>query len=274
MIARVELRQIGAIAGKEFRDHIRNRWVLAVAVVFTLFALVIAYFGAAQQGTVGLRSLDVTIASLVSLVIYLVPLIALILGYDAIVGEREQGSLALLLSMPITPFELLIGKFAGLAAALAFSTVIGFGLAGGLITYRIGAGALYHYAGFVASAVLLGMAFLSMAMMVSVVARDRMGASGAAIALWFFYVLIYDLLLLGILVAAEGRYNLDLFPVLLLLNPADIFRILNIFGFEDVRKLYGLATTFPEIFANPWLLGPVMLFWIAAPLGVAAWRFK
>lgn len=274
MIARVELRQIGAIAGKEFRDRIRNRWVLAVAVVFTLFALIIAYFGAAQQGTVGLRSIDVTIASLVSLVIYLAPLIALILGYDAIVGEREKGSLALLLSMPITPFELLIGKFAGLAAALAVSTVIGFGLAGGLITYRIGAGALYHYAGFVASAVLLGMAFLSMAMMVSVVARDRMGASGAAIALWFFYVLIYDLLLLGILVAAEGRFSLDFFPALLLLNPADIFRILNIFGFEDVRKLYGLATAFPEVLANPWLLGPVMLFWIVAPLGVAAWRFK
>jgi hypothetical protein len=101
-----------------------------VALVFTVFALVIAYFGAAQQGAVGFRSIDVTIASLVSLVIYLIPLIALILGFDAIVGERERGSLDLLLTLPITRKELILGKYAGLAAALAFSTIAGFGAVG------------------------------------------------------------------------------------------------------------------------------------------------
>ena len=270
----IEFRQIGVIAGKEFRDRIRNRWVLVVAVVFTLFALVIAYFGASQQGTVGFRGIDVTIASLVSLVIYLVPLIALILGYDAIVGERERGSLELLLSMPITHFELLIGKFLGLALALAISTLAGFGLVGVLLSYQIGFGALYHYAGFLLSAILLGLAFLSMAVMVSVTTRDRVGASGVAIALWFFYVLVYDLLLMGLLVVTEGKYSLNFFPVLLLLSPADVFRILNIFGFDDVRKLYGLATVFPETLASPWLMGGAMVFWIGAPLGVAIWRFK
>jgi len=270
----IELRPIAVIAGKEFHDRLRNRWVLAVACVFTAFALAIAYFGSAQQGAVGVRSIDVTIASLVSLVIYLVPLIALILGYDAIVGERERGSLELLLSLPITRFELLIGKFLGLAGALGIATVAGFGLAGMLILYQIGSSALYHYAGFIVSALLLGLAFLSMAMLVSVLASDRMRASGVAIALWFFYVLIYDLLLLGVLVAGEGRFSMDFFPALLLLNPADIFRILNIFGFEDVRQMYGLVTVFPETLSNPWLLGGVMVFWIIAPLGVAIWRFK
>lgn len=118
----IDFRQIGIIAGKEFWDRIRNRWVLAVAIVFTVFALVIAYFGAAQQGAVGFRSIDLTIASLVSLVIYLIPLIALILGFDAIVGERERGSLDLLLTLPITRKELILGKYAGLAAALAFTS--------------------------------------------------------------------------------------------------------------------------------------------------------
>ena len=274
MSTRIAFRQISVIAGKELRERIRNRWVLAVAVVFAVFALVIAYFGAAQQGAVGLRSIDVTIASLVSLVIYLVPLIALILGYDAIVGERERGSLELLLSLPLTAFELLLGKFLGLAGALALSTLAGFGAAGVVLVYNIGPSALYHYAGFMVSALLLGLTFLSMAVAVSVGARDRMRASGIAIALWFFFVLVYDLLLLGLLVLAEGRLNMNFFPLLLMLNPADVFRILNIFGFEDVRKLYGLATVFPEALANPWLLGAVMVLWIAAPLGVATWRFK
>ena len=46
----MEFTQILTIAGKEFRDRMRNRWVLAVALVFTVFSLAIAYFGGAQQG--------------------------------------------------------------------------------------------------------------------------------------------------------------------------------------------------------------------------------
>jgi Cu-processing system permease protein len=270
----IDPRQIGIVAGKEFRDRIRNRWVLAVTLVFTAFALVIAYFGAAQQGAVGFRSIEVTIASLTSLVIYLVPLIALILGFDAIVGERERGSLDLLLSMPLTRFELLMGKFLGLSAALACSTVVGFGVVGLLLGFKLSPQSWFHYAGFIFSSVLLGMAFLSLAVTLSVFATDRARASGGAIALWFFFVLVYDLLLLGALVASGGAIGADAFPYLLLLNPADVFRILNIFGLDDVRTLYGLTTVFPERLANPGVLGAAMLAWIALPLALANWRFR
>ncbi len=270
----MELKPVLILARKEFRDRIRNRWVLAVTLVFAVFALVIAYFGSAQQGAVGFRGIEVTIASLVSLVIYLVPLIALILGFDAIVGERERGSLDLLLSMPLTRLELLLGKFLGLSAALACSTVIGFGFAGMLLAASQPPAALYHYAGFMVSSVLLGMAFLSLAVTISVFAGDRGRASGAAIALWFFFVLVYDLLLLGGLVVTGGRYGAEVFPYMLLLNPADVYRILNIFTLEDVRTLYGLATVFPAQLANPALLGTVMLAWIVAPLALASWRFR
>ncbi|CAG1017003.1 partial putative ABC transporter permease protein NosY, partial [Burkholderiaceae bacterium] len=164
----MEFRQVFTIALKELRDRLRNRWVLAVALVFTVFALVIAYFGGAQQGAVGLRSIEFTITSLVSLVIYLIPLIALLLGFDAIVGERERGSLDLLLALPITRFELLLGKYLGLAAALSLSTLVGFGLVAVLLATQIGAAGLEPYAGFMFSSVLLGLAFLSLAVMLSV----------------------------------------------------------------------------------------------------------
>ena len=270
----MEIAQIATIASKEFWDRIRNRWVLAVALVFTAFALVIAYFGAAQQGSVGFRSIDVTIASLVSLVIYLIPLIALVLGFDAIVGERERGSLDLLLSMPITRLELLLGKYFGLAAALAFSTIAGFGLVAVVLSAKLDLNALFHYFGFMLSSVLLGCAFLSLAVMLSVFAADRTRASGLAIATWFFFVLVFDLLLLGALVVSGGQWGGEIFPYLLLANPADVFRILNIFSLDDVRTLYGLATVFPRALADPWLLGLVMFAWIAVPLGIATWRFR
>jgi len=274
----LQLRQIAALARKEFSDRLRNRWVLAVALVFTAFSLAITYFGGAAQGQIGPHSIEATIASLVSLVIYLIPLIALLLGFDAIVGERERGSLDLLLALPITRLELLLGKYLGLAAALALSTLAGFALVAALLWRRFGAADLYHYGGFVFSSVLLGLAFLSLALLLSVLARDRTRASGLAIALWFAMVLVFDLLLLGLLVASGGDLGGvlggDGFAYLLLLNPADVFRILNVFSLDDMRRLYGLASVVPPALGKPWLMGGAMLAWITVPLALAAWRFK
>lgn len=270
----MQAQQIWTIAAKEFRDRIRNRWVLAVALVFAVFSLVIAYFGGAQQGVVGFRSIEITIASLVSLVIYLIPLIALLLGFDAIVGERERGSLDLLLSLPITRLELLLGKYLGLAAALTASMLGGFGVVIALLFGQIDSRGLFHFIGFMFSSVLLGLAFLSLAVLLSVIARDRTRASGLAIAAWFFFVLVFDLLMLGLLVGTGGRVGGDAFTWLLLLNPADVFRILNVFSLEDVRTLYGLASIVPPALGNPLAMGAVMLVWIAFPLMIAKWRFK
>ena len=98
--------------------------------------------------------------------------------------------------------------------------------------------------------------------------------SGLAIALWFFFVLVFDLLLLGILVVTGGQTSGEWFPYLLLLNPADVFRIFNVFSLDDVRSLYGLTSIVPSALAKPWLMGLVMLGWIVAPLGIATWRFR
>ena len=274
MIPALTWHQMQTLAAKEFRDRLRNRWVLAVAVVFTAFSLLITYFGSATQGQIGPRSIELTIASLVSLVIYLIPLIALLLGFDAIVGERERGSLDLLLALPITRLELLLGKYLGLAAALTLSTVAGFALVAGVLYQRFGLGALYHYAGFVLSSVLLGLAFLSLAVLLSVLARDRTRASGLAIALWFGLVLVFDLLLLGLLVATGGQVGGEAFAYLLLLNPADIFRILNVFSLDDAQRLYGLASILPPAMGQVGGLTAAMLAWIAGPLLIASWRFR
>lgn len=276
--SRLQWRPLLAVAHKEFRDRLRNRWVLAVSVVFAAFSFAITWFGGASQGLIGPTSLELTIASLVSLVIYLIPLIALLLGFDSIVGERERGSLDLLLALPVTRIELLLGKYLGLALALAVATLLGLAGVAVLLYMRFGAAGLYHYGGFMVSAVLLGLAFLSLAMLLSTLARDRAHASGMAIATWFVLVLVFDLLLLGLLVATGGDLggwlDGDRAAWLLLLNPADVFRILNVFSLDDVRRTYGLASLVPPALGNPWLMGSAMAGWIVLPLALAAWRFK
>jgi Cu-processing system permease protein len=79
-------------------------------------------------------------------------------------------------------------------------------------------------------------------MLISVWARDRVRASGTALALWFFFVLVFDLLLMGALVASQGGISSGVFAALLMLNPADVFRLLNVFSSDQAQGMYGLAT--------------------------------
>ena len=120
---------IWTIARKELSDSFCNRWLVAISLVFATLALGIAWFGAAASGQVGYASTPATIASLASLGIFLIPLIALLLAYDAIVGEEEGGTLLLLMTYPLSKNQLLLGKFLGHGLTLALATLIGFGVA-------------------------------------------------------------------------------------------------------------------------------------------------
>ena len=84
------MKAIITVAKKEFRDGLRNRWVLSICIIFAVLAMGLAYFGAAAAGKVGFTSLSSTIVSLASLAVFIIPLIALMIAYDSIVGEDEK----------------------------------------------------------------------------------------------------------------------------------------------------------------------------------------
>jgi len=87
-------------------------------------------------------------------------------------------------------------------------------------------------------------------------------------------VLIFDLLLMGALVVSQGKLGSMVFAGLLMLNPADVFRLLNIFSSDQVQSMYGLATVMPESLTNPVILVGIMLGWIVVPFVFTHWRFK
>lgn len=268
------MNSIWTIARKELSDSLRNRWLIAISLVFATLALGIAWFGAAASGTVGYASTPATIASLASLGIFLIPLIALLLAYDAIVGEEEGGTLLLLMTYPLSRGQLLFGKFLGHGLTLALATVIGFGVAGGAIALLVDdvavpvlATAMFR---FILSTVLLGWGFIALAYLVSVRVSEKPLAAGLALAIWFFFVLIFDLALLGLLVASEGKLNPDLLPWLLLLNPTDIYRLLNIVAFEGGAQLTGVLSLGADLPMGPAGLWAALVVWFVIPLA-GAW---
>ena len=123
------MRAVLIVAGKEIRECLRNRWLVAATLLLAGLALTLTFLGSAPIGNVGVSALDVMIVSLSSLTIFLIPLIALLISHDAIVGEIERGTMLLLLTYPVARWQVVIGKFVGHLGVLAFSTLVGYGAA-------------------------------------------------------------------------------------------------------------------------------------------------
>jgi len=265
------------VATKEFRDGLRNRWVLAITVVFALFAVGLAWFGAAAAGHVGFTGVATTVISLATLAVFLIPLIALMLAYDSIVGEDQQGTLLLLLTYPLSRSQLITGKFLGHGAILGLSTLVGFGVAGaviGVLGEGVNTGQLVMGFGlFIASALLLGWAFIGLAYLISVVVGDKAKAAGLALVVWFLFVLVYDLVLLALLVGTEGGVPGGVFQALLLFNPTDVFRLINLTGFEAAREYAGLASIAGDAYSLTTMF-LVLAAWAVAPFLLALCLFR
>ena len=266
------------IARKEIHQAIRNRWVLASTLLLAGLALSLTFLGSAPTGTVGVRALDVVIVSLSSLTIFLIPLIALLISHDAIVGDMERGTMLLLLSYPVARWQVLLGKFVGHLAVLAFATCLGYGIAAAALIAtgsRIDSDSLAAFAAMIGSSVLLGAVFVAIGYLVSALARDRGTAAGVCIGLWLLLVLIYDMALLGVLAVDQGRsISAAAVDAMLLLNPTDVYRLFNLTGVANVSSFAGMAGLAQSTMLTAKALLAALLFWTLVPLGLAAVAFS
>jgi Cu-processing system permease protein len=265
------------IAGQEIRDGFRNRWIIALTVVLAGFALSLTLLGSAPGGSIGASSLLVTVVSLSSLTIFLLPLIGLMLSYDTIIGEVERGTMLLLLSYPVARWQVMGGKFLGHMSILAFATSIGYGVAGGVAAFsgdEVDTEALMAFAAMIGSSIVLGGAFLAIGYLISTCVRERATAGGIAIGVWLFFVLVYDMTLLGLLVGQGETIGAGVFHALLLANPADAYRLFNLGGFDSVAALSGTIGMMGDTRFPIWAVGGVQLAWVIVPLCIAGILFN
>ncbi|WP_374649829.1 ABC transporter permease subunit [Dongia sp.] len=263
------------LAQKEISDGLRNRWVLGATLLLAGLAFALSFLGSAPTGQLGVKPLAVVVVSLSSLTIFLMPLIALLISYDAIVGEVERGCMLLLLTYPITKTQILLGKFIGHTGILSIATFVGYGLAGAAVALGgdTDAASWRAFGGLIVTSIMLGCSFLSLAYWVSASVRERSTAAGIAIGIWFVMVVIYDLFLMGILIGSKGWIDESIFPYLLLANPADIYRLVNLTVFENIRSFSGMAGLSAQAQFGPTTLLAALTAWIGIPLLLAGWRF-
>lgn len=260
----------------EFIIALRNRWVAVAVAMMVLFSVVLSAAGAAPSGDRGVDPLSLTVASLTSLSVYLVPLIALLISFDAIAGEVERGTLPLHLTYPLSRSELLVAKLAAQLAVVAVAVLAGYGVAALAAFWSGGSGAAQGLPALwrlIWTSVLLGAAFLSLGYVMSCLARRPSGAAAMAIGLWLVAIVLYDLGLLAAIVADDGgTFTTQVFPWALVLNPADAFRIFNLAASDAVGAVSGLSGAASAIAI--WKPLASLVLWPLLALGIARVAFE
>lgn len=259
---------------KEVRDATQSRWLVGFALSFGL--LVLLFASVQSGGDAFAEGFNRTTAGLLNLAILAVPLLALLLGASSVASEREQGTLATLLSQPIGPGELVLAKYVGLTLALWGAVALGFGFGGLLLALVVPLGAFDRFLVFVGLSVGLGSASVSIGLFLSVALRSRLRAMAAAVLVWLFLVLFYELAAIAVALAISSSGRTLLFAALL--NPVEAARILGVLAVEPNLEVLGplgayLSTQLGRETSVALLVG-ALLAWIGAPLAAAVTLFR
>ena len=199
---------LGTVNLKELADHLSSARmrVLEWLVVLTAIA---ALYGAIQEiknttaedPFVFLRLFTVAggrLPSFVSILGFLIPLMAIGLGFDAINGEHNRRTLSRILSQPIYRDALLLGKFLAGLATLAISLVSLWLLVIGLGLLMLGVPPNGEEVARSLIFLLIALAYagvwLAFAILFSILFRSPATAALAALGLWLFLALLWPML--------------------------------------------------------------------------------
>jgi Cu-processing system permease protein len=262
-------------ARQELLLAVRSRWLQLFAVVFAALALAVASAGYILSGGYGLQDFARTAASLVQLVLLIMPLTALTFG--ALSFTPERGSAELLFAQPVSRVGVLAGRYLGLLISLAAAQAIGFGLAGLVLHRQSGETGLAAFVAVVAISLVLTAVFLSIAAMLAQArAARRARVLALALVVWFGAVVLYDVAVLGVASQLRSGAASRLLITAVLVNPADAARTIALLAVEGTAA-FGAASLallrFTGGAGNAVLLTSIsLLVWTIAPLVIAARR--
>jgi Cu-processing system permease protein len=266
------------VARQELLLAARSRWTQIFAAAFALLALAVSTSGYILSGGRGFQDFARTSASLVQLVVLVVPLASLLMGVLALAPER--GTAELLFSQPVSRRAILLGKLLGLLAALAAAEFVGFGLAGLIVFSSTGEVGGWGYALLVLGSFLLTAAFLAIAALIAAgaVGRKRTRALALAVVVWFVAVILLDLAALGVASLLPSTAASRLLIVSVMANPAGAVRTGALLGIEGTAAFGSASLALLRFTGGPAgaavLLALSVLAWVVVPTAAAARRLS
>lgn len=241
-------------------DILRSKVIIAYTIF--LLAISLSIFNLEDNAAKGLLSL-------LNIILIIVPLVSLI--FSTIYMYNANEFIELLVSQPIKRTRLLLSLYTGVCLSLLIAFFIGAGIP---VILLEGSPTAYMmtFTGLVLTAI-----FVSLAILGSIIIRDKAKGIGIAILLWLYFSLLYDGLLL-LTMFQLSDYPLEK-PMIILcsLNPVDLARVLILLKM-DISALMGYTgAIFNEFFGTYTGIiysAFIMLLWIIFPLIIAMRKFR
>lgn len=222
----------------EMRNLLRSRWLIGIAAVLFAITEVLFRFGGEPAKT---------IASLMNIVLVVVPLISVVLGTIYFYNSREFNEL--LLAQPVNRTSIYLGKLAGFAAALCMAIVIGLGLPFLIHSYGL-QGHVRELLTVLAVGCGFVVIFASLAFFAATRFEDRIKGLGFALVAWFLLTVVWDgLILLYVHLFRDYPYEGGLLAMVFL-NPIDLGRIAILLQLEIAALMGYTGAVFQKAFGN------------------------
>lgn len=293
----INVESVRTVAKKDFQDAVRSWlfWGLSV-FFFTLMAALAGFISWANPDNFTTISFIALVSQVCKLVI---PLIALLLGWKAIAGERETGSIKILLSLPHSRKDVLLGKLLGRTAVLSLSLLIGFLIAMVAVAFAVSEFSFPAYVAFLAMTIVYGLAYMSIAVSLSSLTRSTTMAGAAMFGVFVLFYIVWNSItqVLGLLMQRgyiDGvsytttnflgqevqRERLpDWAQFINMIDPGNAYQ--NTITLFSALSSDRIGTRFNmDAFANglpfylqDWFSLFVLLCWVLVPLAVALYRF-
>lgn len=245
------------LAVEDVKEGLRARTLYVTVGVFTLLGAGIGYlYGNSPShdpSGIGLA------APLVFLFLVFLPLAALSISYDSIVGRRTDGSLKLLLGLPYSRAEVVAGTLLGRYAAVLAAALGGL-VAAHLVAAAMGAPVAFGLgAGLFVLLTLLALAFVGLGVGLSTVTRSTTTAAAGAFGTFLLAFGLWDQFVRALVYIANGFSRSRSVPewanVVRNLNPLTAYR-------------NAVAGVYPDLADNVLVGGPASAFYQEPPFAV------
>jgi ABC-2 type transport system permease protein len=199
---------LGVVTFKELSDHLTGVRMIVLEWLVVLMALGVVYTGIQQIREVSAEDpflflrlftrAGEGLPSFVSVLSFLVPLVAIGIGFDLINSERNQRTLSRILAQPIYRDALLFGKFlAGLLTITIMLVALWLMVIGlGIITLGLPPGPeeVTRAVAMLFVTIAYAGVWLALALLFSIVFRSAATAALVALGLWLFLTILWPLI--------------------------------------------------------------------------------
>jgi Cu-processing system permease protein len=233
-------------------DILRNKFVVG----YGFFIFIIAFALLNLEG-----ESSKSMVSILNVVLLVIPLISMVFATIHFYNSYEF--IEMMLSQPIKRSWILFSEYMGIAVSFSLAYALGMGIP--LLMYGQ-TGIMGHL---LIAGILLTFVFVALAVLSSVIAKDKARGIGISLLLWFFFTVIYDGIVL-ILLFAFSDYPVEKFMLLVTsLNPIDLVRVTILLQMDTAALMGYTGAVFKEMmdgFTGTLFSVGVLSAWIIIPL--------